>query len=86
VPLLLRRSDFSQPDYSVLCRDADGQEYDVGRIYFSVAMSTDTARRWWWGVYGPYRKSRQPPYEGLAQSLIEARAAFRRCWDSEIPS
>ena len=80
--LLLRRTELSQPEYSVICRDHDGKEYDVGRIYYSVAVSPDPFRRWWWGLYGSYRQDREPPYEGFAKSLIEARAAFRRCWDT----
>jgi len=76
--LLLRRTDLSQPDYSVICRGDDAAEYDVGRIH----QSPDTS--WRWEIYGPYRHDRQPPHQGFAKSLIEARAALRRCWDSLI--
>jgi len=54
----------------------DGTERDVGRIYFSVTVSSDPSTQWRWSVYGQ-------PSGGLAANLDEAKAAFRRCWDSQ---
>ena len=67
---------FSQPDYSVIWKAPDGTERDVGRIYFSVTVSSDPSTQWRWSVYGHSSG-------GLAASLDEAKAAFRRCWDSQ---
>jgi hypothetical protein len=66
---------FSQPDYSVIWKRDDGTEKDIGRIYHSVCVSSDPTTQWRWSVYGQTRG-------GLAASLDEAKAAFRRCWGS----
>jgi len=71
---------FSQPDYSVVDKDGDTQRV-VGRIY-STGVSSDRATRWFWTLSGEYWPHRPPPHGGLASSLEEAKAAFRRCWQS----
>ena len=76
---------FSQPDYGVIFKREDGSEEEVGRIYYSVSVSSDPELRWWWGLYGDYRHNRPLPHAGLAADLDEAKADFRRCWESSAP-
>jgi len=77
VTLVLRPiPGFSQPDYSVISKEENGTECGVGRIYHSVTVSSDPTTSWRWIVYGQ-------PYGGLCTSLDEAKAAFRRGWESE---
>lgn len=80
VPLVLRPNGFTQPDYNVFVKGDD--ESIVGRVYYSVGASSDPNARWFWTVYGQYWPNRLPPHGGLAASLDEAKAAFRRCWES----
>ena len=72
---------FSQPDYSVVDKDGDTPR-DVGRIYYSTGVSSDRATRWFWNLSGDYWPRRLPPHGGLASTLDEAKAAFRRGWES----
>lgn len=67
-------------------REPNGRELHAGRIYYGVVVSTDAATRWLWSVYGEHRRGRQAPHDGVVGSLDEAKAAFRRCWDSARPA
>ena len=49
--IVLRPDDgFSQPDYSVIYKDPDGRELDVGRIYRDTSGTVGRATLWFWTV------------------------------------
>lgn len=75
----LRPNEFSQPDYSVIYKDPDGRELSVGRIFRPTLA--DNTPVWFWSVEFHPRKGRAEPHDGRCDSLDEATAAWRRCWD-----
>ena len=81
--IVLRPDDgFSQPDYSVIYKDPGGRELSVGRIYRDITGTVGGAAPWFWAVEHHQRKGRAEPHQGRCDSLDEAKAAWRRCWDS----
>ena len=47
--LLLRRNEFEGEDYSVIHRDADGTECDMGRIFHRMAGQPPETP-WFWAI------------------------------------
>jgi hypothetical protein len=79
--IVLRPNGFSQPDYDVVYKDPDGRELTVGRIFRNHAL-VGGERSWFWGVDFFQRKGRAEPQQGQVDRLEEAKAAWRKCWDS----
>jgi hypothetical protein len=79
--IVLRPNDFGQPDYDVIYKDPDGRELTVGRIFRNHAL-VGGERPWFWGVEFFQRKGRAEPQQGQVDGLEEAKAAWRKCWDS----
>ena len=73
---------FTQPDYSVIYKDPDGREFGVGRIYRDTTGTVGGATLWFWTVEYHQRQGRAAPGQGQCGTLDEAKAAWRRCWDS----
>src|SRR5688500_2072161 len=57
----------------------DGRERDIGRMYRDTTGTVGGASPWWsiTNVGG-----RAEPHQGRCDTLEEAKAAWRRCWDS----
>ena len=84
--ILLRPNEFTQPDYSVIYKDQDGRERIVGRIYHSTSGTVGGAAPWFWTVQFHQRAGRAAPHQGRCDTLDEAKAAWRKCWDSaDVP-
>ena len=79
--IVRRPNDFSQPDYSVVYKDPDGRELIVGRIFKNHGLAGGT-RPWFWGVEFHQAQGRAKPWDGQVETLEEAEAAWRKCWDS----
>ena len=73
---------FTQPDYSVIYKDPDGREFGVGRIYRDTTGTVGGATLWFWTVEYHQRQGRAAPGQGQCDKLDEAKAAWRKCWDS----
>lgn len=82
--ILLRPNDFTQPDYSVVYKDRDGRERCVGRIYHGTSGTLGGAMPWLWMVEHHQRRGRAEPHQGRCETLDEAKAAWRGCWDSAV--
>ena len=83
MPLFLRRSDSDMPDYSVMYRADDGRELHVGRIFKPDAIK---GLPWMWTVEFHQRKGRAEPHQGHVLTEDEAKAAWKRCWESaDVP-
>jgi hypothetical protein len=80
--LVLRRKQFVQGRYGVVWTQEDGTEHEAGWIYYREASSTHPRSGWRWEVNAEHRPDREAPHEGVAASLKQAEAAFRRCWES----
>jgi hypothetical protein len=80
--IVLRRNQFTQPDYDVVYTHGDGRELGVGRIFRTNTATANGAERWVWTVEFHQRKGRKEPHQGNALTLEEAKIAWRRCWDS----
>ena len=80
--IVLRAHDRSD-DYSVIWKEPDRECY-VGRIFHDPngVSGNDGKREWFWTVDFSQRKGRTEPHQGRADSVEEAKAAWRRCWDS----
>jgi hypothetical protein len=83
--LKLRRNEFTQPDYVVVSIDETGRETLVGRIFCKTA-GAPAGRPWFWSVDFFHRKGRAAPHQDYVASEAEAKAAWRRCWDSAATS
>ena len=55
---------------------------DGGRIYRDTKGTVGGASPWFWTVEHHQRAGRAAPQQGRCDSLDEAKAAWRRCWDS----
>jgi hypothetical protein len=83
--IVLRPNGFSQPDYSVIDKDPDGQELAVGRIFRNHGLVGGGQPRFW-GVEFFQRAGRAEPHQGQVDTLDEAKAAWRQCRDSaDVP-
>ena len=81
--LFLRPKETKKPDYSVVYRAGDGRELYVGRIFESCGMK---GLPWMWTVEFHQRKGRPEPHQGHVLTEEEAKAAWKRCWDSaDVP-
>ena len=79
----MRRSDSDKPDYSVRYRADDGRELYVGRIFKSHGIKD---LPWMWTVEFHQRKGRAEPHQGHVLTEEEAKAAWKRCWESaDVP-
>ena len=74
--LFLRRNEFSGEDYSVIHRDADGTEYDIGRIFHRMAGQPPETP-WFWAVEFHQRQGRTPPHQGVTTDRESAMAALQ---------
>ena len=84
--IVLRPNGFSQPDYDVIHKDPDGRERSVGRIFHGTSGTVGGATPWFWTVEHHQRRRRAAPHQGRCDTLDEAKAAWRRCWDSaDVP-
>jgi hypothetical protein len=79
--VLRPNEEFTQPDYSVIYKDPDGRELHVGRIFKNHGL-VGGVRPWFWSVEFHQRNGRTPPHDGQVETLEEAKAAWRKCWDS----
>jgi hypothetical protein len=79
--IVLRPNEFSQPDYCVIYKDPDGRELTVGRIFRNHGLAGGE-RPWFWGVDFFQRAGRAKLHQGQVNTLDEAKAAWRKCWDS----
>jgi hypothetical protein len=77
--IFLRPNEFAQPDYCVVYRADDRRELYVGRIFKNDGI---TGRPWFWGLEFHQAQGRIAPWYGQAETLEEAKAAWRKCWDS----
>ena len=85
MPIFLRANEFSQPDYSVIYRHDGGRELHVGRIFKDHGF-VDGGGAWFWSVEFHQAQGRASPWYGRAETLEEAKAAWRKCWDSaDVP-
>jgi hypothetical protein len=87
VPLFLLPSDDARvgPDYTVRWREPDGRELSVGRI-FRASAGVPEATPWFWSVDFDQRPGRAEPHEGHAATEEDARASWKRCWESaDVP-
>src|SRR4051794_12463948 len=83
--IVQRPNDFSQPDYDVVYKDPDGRERIVGRTFRNHGLAGG-ARTWFWGVEFHQALGRANPWYGQVETVEEARAAWRICWDSaDVP-
>ncbi len=81
--LVFPRSDSNVPGYSVMYCADDGHELYVGRIFKLDAIE---GLPWMWTVDFHQRKGRAEPHEGHVQTEDEAKAAWKRCWESaDVP-
>ena len=62
--LFLRRNEFEGEDFSVIYRDADGTEHDIGRIFKRMAGQPQETP-WFWAVEFHQREGRTPPHQGV---------------------
>jgi hypothetical protein len=82
--LSYRVNNFTQPDYSIVWR-ADGREFIVGRI-FKANADVPRETRWVWSVEFHQRAGRTEPHQGHCATEDEAKAAWKRCWQSaDVP-
>ena len=79
--IVLRPNEFSQPDYSVIYKSPDGRQRVVGRIFRNHGL-VGGGRPWFWGVDFFQTRGRTEPHYGQVDTLEEAKAAWRKCWDS----
>lgn len=80
--IIMRPSEFSQQGYHLIYKDPDGRELTVGHVF----RLTGDERPWFWGVTFFQRQGRAEPHQGHAETLNEATAAWRKCWDSaDVP-
>ena len=83
MPLFLRRRDSDMPDYWVMYRADDGRELCVGRIFKPDAVK---GLPWMWTVDFHQRQGRAEPHQGHVLTEDEAKAAWKRCWESaDVP-
>ena len=83
--IFLRPNEFSQPNYSVIYRHDGGRELTVGRIFKNHGF-TGGAQSWFWSVEFHQTQGRATPHNGQVETLEEAKAAWRKCWDSaDVP-
>ena len=84
--IVLRPNDFSQPDSDVVYKDPGGRELGVGRIYRDTTGTIGGATPWFWTVEHHQRQGRASAAQGRCDTLDEAKAAWRKCWDSaDVP-
>ena len=84
--IVLRPNEFTQPDYSIVYKDPDGRALEIGRIYRDTTGTVNRATPWFWMVEHHQRRGRAGPHQGRCDSLDEAKAAWRKCWDSaDVP-
>jgi hypothetical protein len=83
--LIIEPSEFSQPDFAVTWREADGRAVRVGRISRANAGAPD-GTPWVWTIDLFQRAGRAEPHQGHAASEDEARAKWQEHWDSaDVP-
>ena len=58
-----------------------GRELTVGRIFKNHGF-TGGAQSWFWSVEFHQTQGRVTPHNGQVETLEEAKAAWRKCWDS----
>lgn len=80
--LVLRPTELALSDYSVIYRHDDGRELQVGRIYQTGRPVEGYDKVWRWTLALEQRQWRWPPQQGHTETLEEATAAFKRCWES----
>ena len=82
--IVLRPNEFSQPDYSVIYKDPDERELTVRRIFHTTIAGNTPV---WFGRWSFTSARAEPhPHQGPASTLNEAKAAWRKCWDSaDVP-
>ena len=77
--IVLRPNEFSGQGYEIIYKDPnDGRELTVGRIF---CLGGDK-QPWFWGITSSQRQGRAEPHQGHAETLDQATAAWRKCWDS----
>jgi hypothetical protein len=78
--LLLRRMVWPDGKYSM-----DPEDYQViadGQVIGRIHRSNSTARvKWEWGIHTEARRGPPRPWNGMADSLDEAKAAFKAAWE-----
>jgi hypothetical protein len=80
--VVMRRNSWGGPDeYSMVYHHPDGRELTVGRIFKNHGLAGDE-RPWLWSVELQQRMGRPGPHHGQVDTLDEARAAWRKCWES----
>ena len=85
MPLFIRPNEFTQPDYTVIYRADDDRQINVGRI-FRAGAGVPKETPWVWSVEFHQRTGRAEPHQGNAATEAEAKAAWRRCWNSaDVP-
>jgi len=83
--IFLWPNEFSQPDYSVIYRHDGGRELHVGRIFKGHGF-VGGGGSWFWGVEFHQAQGRALPFYGQVDTLEDAKAAWRKCWDSaDVP-
>jgi hypothetical protein len=80
--VVMRRKTWGgMDDYSMVYHDADGRELTVGCIFKNHGLAGDE-RPWLWSIEHRQRSGRAEPHHGQVDTLEEARAAWRKCWES----
>ena len=80
--LFIEPSEFSQPDFAVTWREADGRAVRIGRI----SRANAGAPPWVWTIDLFQRAGRAEPHQGHAATEDEARAKWKRCWETgDVP-
>jgi hypothetical protein len=84
--VVLRRNNLGgTDDYSLVYHHADGREVTVGRIFKNPGLAGGE-RPWLWSLEVRQRPGRAEPYHGQLDTLEEAKAAWRKCWESaDVP-
>ena len=66
----------------MIYKDPDGRELTVGRIFRNHGLAG--GERPWFDFF--QRQGRAEPRQGQVDTLEEAKAAWRKCWDSaDVP-
>jgi hypothetical protein len=77
--LVFRPDEISWGGYCIICKEADGLERSVGRVFKSkVALP---GLRWCWTI-SFFERCGSGPHQGFEATLEEAMQAATAAWDS----
>jgi hypothetical protein len=78
-----QRADVGAPTRHLPQRTGSGRDMTDSKL----ANLVGGGRRWFWGVDFFHRQGRAEPHQGQVDTLDEAKAAWRKCWDSaDVPT